>query len=290
MNTRLERGNIESSLAQKYSRYSFDNFPFDRLPSINSEVIQGLVEKVSSKTPIQALLLGGRGIDKTHLAGLLVKAAVAAGQTVRWLDGEDFHWTDEKDSIWEPINLQTLTASQVKAAPAIRFDLTNCDLLIINEMPDGLSDENLSGFYQMLIDRKSNGRSNVILSTDGMRHWQTKSIFTPTYRRAIPIPQSDFLALGFGVYVESGTERGFEPFADRIPHLFSYLQFGIFPLEEICRLIAGDPGNFSFLYDKFLLRYKDLDEAVASSWSILAITDSIDRHAPEWQQSHWGVA
>lgn len=275
MNTQLEPGHIESSLARKYSRYSFDNFPFDRLPSINSEVIQGLVEKVSSKTTIQALLLGGRGIDKTHLAGLLVKAAVAAGQTVRWLEGEDFHWIDEKDSIWEPINFQTLTASQVRAAPAIRFDLTHCDLLVINEMTDRLSEENRRGFSNILADRKSNGRSNVILSTDGMRHWKYGF---------------NFLALGFGIYVESGTERSFEPFADQIPHLYSYLQFGIFPLEEICRLLASERGSYSSLITDLSKVYQDLDEAVASSWSILPITDTINRHAPEWQHSRWGVA
>lgn len=136
-------GEHEAFFVERTLTLSLENYDFSRVPSLDRELFMGVFSEDFVECGENALLVAGAGMGKTHLCVALACVVAARDQAVCLVRDGDFSS--------DPGEKQMFPGGGSREIGQGLFD---CDLLVIDELPD--FDHRLLG---LLDSRFSQGRS-----------------------------------------------------------------------------------------------------------------------------------
>ncbi len=146
----------KSGLSALMKTQSFDSFDLsyyqgmDRVSMArNAELLRRFAEDFSQDTADSWLLLGGTGLGKTHLSTSVAKVVIDKGFSVTYLSAQDL--------------ISVFERSRGTSEREELADLTDCDLLIIDDLGTELTNNyTVSCIYSVINTRITAGKSTLV--------------------------------------------------------------------------------------------------------------------------------
>lgn len=254
-----------------------NSIPSEKRPSIDESKLIELCRAISLGEVVNLLVFSQDPFIRGWIGKALATAAANAGLTVGWFDGYSVAPESYNiNSLWSCSNLNNGFMGALETPQTTR--LLNADLVVINDLPTNLVDEQACLFSEIVLARVEKGLSTIVL-VRSLETWPTFNYAGRLLLSRQHNPRSYFLALGLGVALTPEQSRAFASTAMCPTDFDCITRYRLYPLKSACRLLLRNNDTQSDLYSMIDGAGWSPSRGAATGWEVIAVAESLySRH------------